>query len=121
LPSGAPRRWYLRPCAFGLVGLALAVVLWGLGYKLSLYHRHPDPATRTPVAKLWLAPRPAGLAPAARSQAHRIPAACALVARGISPPLDGFAVLPFGLAAPGLSSSGISLPSRSPPQPLRLA
>lgn len=35
-------------------GLALAVVLWGFGYKLSLYHRHPTPIQHVDVAKFWL-------------------------------------------------------------------
>jgi hypothetical protein len=39
-----------------VLGLAAAVILWGLGYKLSLYHHHPHPATVS-VAKLWVDPR----------------------------------------------------------------
>jgi hypothetical protein len=33
--------------------LAIAVVLWGLAYKLSLYHVPPNHSGRTNVAKLW--------------------------------------------------------------------
>jgi hypothetical protein len=40
-----------------LLGLALAVVLWGLEYKLSLYHPHPNNSARVRVAKLWVGPR----------------------------------------------------------------
>lgn len=44
----------LRPLPIALVALAIAIVLWGLGYKLSLYHfRHPD-TLHTVVAKLWV-------------------------------------------------------------------
>jgi hypothetical protein len=39
-----------------VLGLAAAVILWGLGYKLSLYHHHPHQATVS-VAKLWVDPR----------------------------------------------------------------
>jgi hypothetical protein len=47
------------PCAFGILGLALAVVLWGYGYKLSLYHRNAASSARIPAAKLWIEPRSA--------------------------------------------------------------
>ena len=47
----------VRPLAIGLIGLALAVVLWGIGYKLSLYRAHPSPCVREGVAKLWVGPR----------------------------------------------------------------
>ena len=42
-----------RPGALGIVGLAIAVVLSGVGYKLSL-HRHAAHSARTPVAHLWI-------------------------------------------------------------------
>jgi len=47
----------LRPFSLGLIGLALAVFLWGLAYKLSLYHPHRSLAAGTNVAKLWVGPR----------------------------------------------------------------
>ena len=50
--NNKPRWANVRPLAIGLVGLALAVVLWGLGYKLSLYRPHPGPSVRMSVAKL---------------------------------------------------------------------
>lgn len=115
MPTSAQPRWYLRPCALGFAGLALSVILWGLGYKLSLYHLHPDPASRTPVAKLWISPRPAGCVPAARAEAHRIPVAHALVTHSAFPARLAFSGLLPDLAAPLLFSSGTSLPSRSPP------
>jgi hypothetical protein len=81
ITASAPRRPLLRlgartlscfpawrqvsvPCALGIVGLALAVVLWGYGYKLSLYHRDAASSARIPVAKLWLGPRGASVAAA---------------------------------------------------------
>jgi hypothetical protein len=47
----------VRPLAIGLIGLAIAVVLWGIGYRLSLYRPHPDPSVRMGVAKLWVGSR----------------------------------------------------------------
>jgi hypothetical protein len=47
-----------RPVSILLIGLALAVFLWGLGYKLSLYHSHHNPPGQTSVAKLWIGPVP---------------------------------------------------------------
>jgi hypothetical protein len=52
------------PCALGIIGLAIAVALWGYGYKLSLYQRNAHPPARTPVAKLWIEPRCASVAAA---------------------------------------------------------
>jgi len=45
------------PLALSLLGLALAVVLWGLEYKVSLYQPHPNGSARVGVAKLWVGPR----------------------------------------------------------------
>jgi hypothetical protein len=52
-------RLVVRPLGIGLIVLALAIVLWGIGYRLSLYRPHPDPSARVSVAKLWLGPRKA--------------------------------------------------------------
>jgi hypothetical protein len=51
--------WRPRPrlLAAALIGLAVAVTLWGLGYKLSLYHFGASSASPTPLAKLWIEPR----------------------------------------------------------------
>lgn len=61
VPGPARRsRWktLLRPGTFGL--LAIAVFLWGYGYKLSLYHPHRSPDARASVAKLWIESKSAG-------------------------------------------------------------
>lgn len=50
-------RQILRPYAIGLIGLSIAVVLWGFGYKLSLYYLHAVSQERIPVAKLWIQSR----------------------------------------------------------------
>ncbi|MFZ0304357.1 MAG: hypothetical protein WAL75_16825 [Terracidiphilus sp.] len=44
---------FLNSFTFSLIGLAIAVALWGYGYKLSLYHRHPGTSSVNQVAKLW--------------------------------------------------------------------
>jgi hypothetical protein len=84
-------RQLFRPYTFGIIGLAVAVFLWGYGYKLSLYHCHSGSSTHTPVAKLWIEPRSAPIAATsslkakshfvARSQAavatvQRLPSMC---------------------------------------------
>src|ERR1700691_3267544 len=51
-----------RPLTLGLLGLALAVVFWGLEYNVSLYHPHPNHSARVNVAKLWVRPRVAAFA-----------------------------------------------------------
>lgn len=50
----------------GLVGLALAISLWGYGYKLSLYLVHPTPTLRASAARLWIEPRNASVTAAFR-------------------------------------------------------
>jgi hypothetical protein len=56
-----------------LLGLGLAVVLWGLEYKVSLYHPHPKHSARVSVAKLWLGPRKAVFARSSRIKWHAPP------------------------------------------------
>jgi hypothetical protein len=53
------------PYTLGILGLVIAVVLWGAGYKLSLYHRHTTPSS-VPIAKLWIESRNAPAATASR-------------------------------------------------------
>jgi len=52
------------PCTLGIVGLAIAVLLWGYGYKLSLYYCDAAPSARIPVAKLWIESHSASVAAA---------------------------------------------------------
>ena len=42
-----------RPWALGFVALAISIVLWGFGYRLSRYNPHPDVTTRVLTAKFW--------------------------------------------------------------------
>jgi hypothetical protein len=63
-----------RPLTLSLLGLALAVVLWGLEYKVSLYHPHPNHSARVGVAKLWVGPRNAVFAKSSRIRTPAAPA-----------------------------------------------
>jgi len=48
---------FLTPLTVSILGLAITVALWGYGYKLSLYDRHPGKSTDNLVAKLWIKER----------------------------------------------------------------
>lgn len=63
LEESASSRWsrFLRPSVLGCFGLALAIVVWGYNYRLSLYHPHRDTASRTLAAKLWVDQRQAAV------------------------------------------------------------
>jgi hypothetical protein len=114
-------RQIFRPCFLGFIGLAIAVTLWGYGYRLSLYHPPVDPSQRASVAKMWIGPRSASVAAASSLKANwhfvagaqaavatvqRLPGMCRAVAY-ILPLCERHAVL-FDLL----------VPSRAPP-PLR--
>ena len=43
-----------KHCKAIMLVLAIAVALWGFGYKISLYHPDPNHAVRASVAKLWI-------------------------------------------------------------------
>jgi hypothetical protein len=47
----------LRPVILAVMGLAIAVILWGIAYKLSLYRSHQNHHASLNVAKLWVGPR----------------------------------------------------------------
>jgi hypothetical protein len=51
--SGTPWQQLFRPCTLAFFGLAIAITLWGYGYKLSLYLHLPD-SEQIPVAKMWI-------------------------------------------------------------------
>lgn len=108
----------LRPCAPGLIGLALLVFLWGLGYKLSLYHHHSGSAARPVAAKLWTGPRAVSLLRAPARSSSGVPAIAAVPQ--LFPPSGSSAariLFPVLSAARGRRSL---LPSRSPPPPALL-
>lgn len=113
-----PWKQIFRPCALGFIGLAIVVGLWGYGYKLSLYHRHDQHATRVSVAKLWIEPRHASLVPASKTKAnsHVFPGSQAL-----SLPVQNVPNLKRAVAStlPRVSRDvaylDLLIPSRSPP------
>jgi hypothetical protein len=49
-------RCIMHPVKVGLIGLAVAVALWGFAYKLSLYYSDQNRPAPISVAKLWLGP-----------------------------------------------------------------
>ncbi len=69
-----PRWLTINPLTFCLLGLALAVFLWGLEYKVSLYHPHAKHSARMAVAKLWVGPRKPVSARNSRIKWHTPPA-----------------------------------------------
>jgi hypothetical protein len=83
---GLPLWTKARPLTLGLLGLALAVVLWGLEYKVSLYHPHPNRSARINIAKLWVGPRTAAFAKnnCVRTSATHSPALHLLTSSSIS-------------------------------------
>jgi hypothetical protein len=77
-----PARSRSKTCLVGITALALAVFLWGFGYKLSLYQTRLLTASRESVAKLWIEPRGVSVIAAVShsAQPHRIPASQLLAA-----------------------------------------
>ena len=111
-------RALLRPCAPGLIGLALLVFLWGLGYKLSLYHHHSGSTACPVAAKLWTGPRAVPLLGAPARASSGAPAMAA--APQLFPPSgSGAARILFPLLSAARGRPSL-LPSRSPPPPALL-
>jgi hypothetical protein len=92
-----------RPLALSLAGLGLAVVLWGLGYKLSLYRPHPTPSTRAGVAKLWAGPRKTAKAGIRGANLSKKPMAPGSWLSWLASPER----LTPGLASAGLANAGL--------------
>jgi hypothetical protein len=119
-----PWRQLFRPFPLALVGLAIAVALWGYGYKLSLYHSHPTPSSLASVAKLWDGPRNASLAatPRLNTKSHLL-----LGSQAIWVPSQQLlhtnrnAALVLTPRMCGVRYSNSPIPSRSPPSRFRLA
>jgi hypothetical protein len=107
-----------RPCAFGIVGLAIAVFLWGYGYKLSLYHRHSESSSQVSVAKMWIGPRSASVVAASRSgaQLHRIAGSLAFtvpIQHRLWLSRTIFCIFPVSTRS--FASLDFLIPSRAPP------
>jgi len=109
------------PCALGIIGLAIAIVLWGYGYRISLYHREAAPSARISIAKLWIEPRSASVEAASRLEAisHLTPGSQAFSARIQPPPSLSRAVacIPPSCEC-RVTFFDLLIPSRAPP-PLR--
>jgi hypothetical protein len=107
-----------RPCALGLIGLIIAVVLWGTGYKLSLYHHDAAPSSKVPVAKFWIESRTAPMAAVSRLKAksHLVPGSQAFSAPiQRLPLLSRAAACIFPVCARGVVYFNFLIPFRSPP------
>jgi hypothetical protein len=111
-----PEQWkqLFKPVPLALLGLAIAVALWGFGYKLSLYHLHQTPSVRASFAQLWDNSRNSTLAGTSRtrfvmgSQAHLTPSQPHLdLCRGVAPVLQ--------TPTSGVRHFKSSIPSRAPP------
>jgi hypothetical protein len=109
----------LRPCSLGIIGLAIGVALWGVSYKLSLYHHRGATSARASVAKLWIEPRRASLAAGSRlkSKSHHVTGPQALSVTSLRlPNLGGAGVKVLALSTRGVTYFDFLIPSRSPPQ-----
>ena len=112
-------RQIFRPCALGIIGLAIAVVLWGAAYNLSLYHRHATPSSVT-VAKLWIESRNASVTVASRFKAksHLVPGS-----QAFSVPIQRLPHFSHAVACilpvctRGVAHFDFRIPFRSPPPP----
>jgi hypothetical protein len=110
-------RWCkLTPVA--LLGLMVAIVLWGTAYKLSLYRPHPAPSIRVQMAKLWLEPRPTCVVPLRECQGLPHDRAHLYTLAGQNPPSVGLFPVswsPDDLLEKQNLTAAFSIPSRSPP------
>ena len=108
----------LSPIPIGFLGLMVAIVLWGTAYKLSLYHPHPAPSTRTQVAKLWLETRTSYVVPLREIKRVPVDGTHLHALAGPIRPFPDLIVLagcPDHLSEKQLLTPAGSMPSRSPP------
>jgi hypothetical protein len=111
-------RYVMRPFNLGLVGLAVAVALWGFAYKLSLYHPDQTSQARMSVAKMWLGPEGTSLISKGRpeSRLHHRSSRDTVPARQVeAPPEIRNKILAVSYATvPGRKCFSVCTP-RSPP------
>ncbi len=69
------RGYILRPFNLSLIGLAVAVTLWGFAYELSLYHPREAQSSRSFVAKMRLGSESASATAKKRAQSCSYPRA----------------------------------------------
>jgi hypothetical protein len=113
LPAGVFRPWVL-----GIAALAMAVALWGYGYKLSLY-RQPDQAACLPVAKLWIDHRNPVEVAVATVRSPAVFPVCIAVPVAAAPACfaEGNGVVLRPAETRGVATLGALTPFRSPPIP----
>jgi hypothetical protein len=107
-----------RPSVLGFAALAIAVALWGAGYKLSLYQHLNDRAKCLPVAKLWIEHRDTvGITVSKlRAAAPILPSLALLpVAKEETRYATRADVFLPALEVRGASTSGSLVPLRAPP------
>lgn len=108
----------MQPKPLRLLGLAVAIALWGFGYRLSTYELHPSSNARGGAAKLCLEPRNASFALAARikSSAHLIPVSAAIPASArFFPHIECVLVCPVLQNTARPVTLRFLIPFRSPP------
>jgi hypothetical protein len=117
LPARFSGGWRSTRIPCGLIALAVLVFLWGLGYKLSLYHRSAPHVPRTTVAKLWTGPRAFQLVPAAAPEhsKHAPFSAHAAIRSKSSPLLRQRVAIPTGVTSRRTRMRGAQTLPRSPP------
>lgn len=111
-------RQILRLCTLRLVGLAVAVFLWGFGSELSLYRQHRDASSRLSFAKMRIEARSASVAIASGFMVK-----CPLVdnSQALHVPIQQFlhldcpAVCIDPVYTSGVTSFAFLVPARSPP------
>lgn len=120
-PEGQNSRWAqgFRPCALGLLSLAVLVVLWGTGSKLTLYHHSHNASQTSFIGKMWFEPRAANLVPAihrlrSHSGSHDETGKTRRSAQH-APLIHSAAVPIFSLFTSSFASFAFLLPFRSPP------
>lgn len=116
-------RQLFRPCALGLIGLAISVALWSVGYKLSLYNQHAASSSQIPVVKIWLETRHAPITAIFRLRraSHLLPGSAALYAALLQcPRLNGSIASVLPVCRRRIPYFYLSIPFRAPPS-LRLS
>jgi hypothetical protein len=113
-----------KPKALALAGLAVAIALWALGYRLSTYQLHPGSTGQTAAAKLCVEPRNASFAAVSplKAGAHRVTGLPAILTsvRPIAAIASGFICVPLERVHRPATFDFL-IPFRSPPQLFSLA
>ena len=118
------RKLVLQPLVLVLLGLEIAIALWGFGYRISLYQRHRIAPMRSATARLWIDTRSDILTEAQRpkNRSRRMAgthASCVHLERLPSPSNASAALQPVLKGGVIPFASPVAL--RSPPSRLHLA